>query len=446
MQVCCPPVSKSPPPKWAGKPAGASGNPIDTGDTRATHGVTPITPCLRTGCVSIHHLTSNYRSSGPPILLAFALAAPPPTVTDALAQPVEPAAGVRAAAQALKDAMHRKDRPELERRLAPEFVLRGSPDIDRATWIRNAVTLCWGDRSDIETFSTRALGDAVVASYELTFYVDPATCRPAVLRSLVTDVWIRAADGWQLQVRHAGPAPRGDAGVAAQFGAVPLPPPSWEVNSELSLVATGGNTSTRTLGLGADATHRAGRQTTRASFSFLTSEADEVTRARSLVARARHGVQVGPRVELFGRGDYARDRFAGIANRATVDGGLAYTAALPARQSLKAEGSLGYTDEQRLDGTELRFASATAALTYRWRIAPGADLAEELAFNGDLQDQGNWRGTSATALTIDLTRIIAFKIAHAFEYRNTPVGGFERTDMRTSAALVLSWQRQPPLP
>lgn len=58
----------------------------------------------------------------------------------------------------------------------------------------------------------------------------------------------------------------------------------------------------------------------------------------------------------------------------------------------------------------------------------------------------HWRGTSATTLTIDLTRIISFRISHAFEYRNTPVGGFERTDMRTSAALVLSWQRQPPLP
>jgi putative salt-induced outer membrane protein YdiY len=379
-------------------------------------------------------------------LAVLALGAAPWNATAARGQAPDGAGEIRAAEQAIKDAMHRKDRPQLERLLAPDFALRGSPDIDRATWIRNAVTLCWGDRSDIEAFRAHPLGGTVVAAYELTFYVDPATCRPAVLRSLITDVWVQGADGWRLQVRHAGPAPRGDADVAAQFGAVPLPPPSWEVNSELSLVATGGNTSTRTLGLGADATHRAGAQTTRASFAFLTSEADEVTRARSLVARARHGVRVGPRLELFGRGDYARDRFAGIANRATVDGGLAYTASLPARQSLKAEGSVGFTDERRLDGTDLRFASATAAVAYRWRVAPGADFGEEVAFNGDLQDGGNWRGTSATALTIDLTRIISFKISHAFEYRNTPVGGFERTDMRTSAALVLSWQRRPVLP
>ncbi len=379
------------------------------------------------------------------VLAVLALGAAPWSAT-ARAQPPDSAAEIRAAEQAIKDAMHRKDRPELERLLAPDFALHGSPDIDRATWIRNAVTLCWGDRSDIEAFRARPLGDIIVTAYELTFYVDPASCRPAVLRSLITDVWVRGADGWQLQVRRAGPAARGDAGVAAQFGAVPQPPPAWEVNSELSLVATGGNTSTRTLGVGGDVTHRAGAQTTRASVAFLTSEADDVTRARSLVARARHGVRVGPRLELFGRGDYARDRFAGIANRATIDAGLAYTASLPARQSLKAEGSIGLTDERRLDGTDLRFASTTAAVTYRWRVAPGAELGEEVAFNGDLQDGANWRGTSATALTIDLTRIISFRISHAFEYRNTPVGGFERTDMRTSAALVLSWQRQPPLP
>jgi len=350
---------------------------------------------------------------------------------------------IRAREQALADAMHARDSQRLEQLLALDYILRGTPDIDRATWIRNAVTLCWGDRSEIEHFDARPLGDVVVASFELTVHVDPATCQPARLRSLITDIWIRQADGWRLRIRHAAAAPAADADLSAQYGAVPLPPPTWEISSELSLVATAGNTSTRTLGLAGDVTHRGLASSTTGSVTFLTSEADEITRARSLSAEARHAFHVGGRVEPFVRGAYARDRFAGIANRATVDVGAAYTARVPKPHSLTAEGGLGFTAEQRLDGTDLRHLAAATAVDYAWTRGPGVELKEHVGLNADLESAGNWRAAIRTALGIALTRLLSFKVSHAFEYRHAPVTGFRRMDMRTAAALVLSFQQRP---
>jgi putative salt-induced outer membrane protein YdiY len=354
----------------------------------------------------------------------------------------DPAAVIRALERALAQAMHARDRRRLEQLLAPDYVLRGAPDIDRAAWLQNALSMCWGDLSDIDGFRARRYADVVVASFELTFYMDPATCRPGLLRSLVTDIWARQPDGWQLQVRHSAPPPRADAGIASQYGIVPEPPPAWVISSELSLVATGGNTSTRTAGLGGNVTHRTDVTRSRAQVAFLTSEVDAVTRARSFTMQARHGLRVGERIELFGDGSYARDLFAGIDYRATTAGGVAFTALQPRRHALTAEGSLGLTAERRLDATNLRFATAAGGLHYIWTIVPGTQLTEDIGVNADLETGENWRSTSATVITVALTRLLSLKASHALEYRNQPVAGFERTDMRTAAALVFSLQRR----
>jgi putative salt-induced outer membrane protein YdiY len=350
---------------------------------------------------------------------------------------------IRAREDRLVRALHERDRTGLEALLSPDYVLRGTPDVGREDWIRNTIALCWGDRSDVDRFRARLHGDVAVASFELTFYVDPATCRPALVRSLITDVWVRTAGGWQLQVRHAAPPPPAKTTISAQYGIVREPPPTWDINSDLSLVATGGNTSTRTLGVGSTLAHRTDGRNTRASVAFLTSEVDGATNAESLALQARHGLDLGSRLQIFGEGSFARDRFAGIGRRTAATLGIAYAAVRPRPHALTFEGGLGVTRERRLDGRHRRFATASGAVSYAWTILPGWQLTERAMINADLVQSRNWRGTSATAVTVTLTRLLSLKASHAFEYRNAPVAGFGRRDMRTAAALVFSFQRRP---
>jgi putative salt-induced outer membrane protein YdiY len=147
-------------------------------------------------------------------------------------------------------------------------------------------------------------------------------------------------------------------------------------------------------------------------------------------------------VEFFGEASYGRDRFAGIDNRFRAAAGAAYSASLRRRQTLTAEGSFGYTAENRLDATDRRFPTATGTLRYRWPIVPGTEFTEDAGVIADLGAVRNWRGTSATAFVVTLTRSVSFKLSHALEYRNEPVRGFGRTDLETTAALVVSLQRR----
>lgn len=344
--------------------------------------------------------------------------------------------------RALTGAMHARDRARLESLLADDYVLRSLPDITRQTWIENAIALCWGDRSDITEFQVRLLDGAAVASFVLTFYVDPTTCRPAVLRSLITDVWRAQDGGWQLAVRHSAPAPAPDAGIGAQYGVVPELPPVWDVKGELSFLATAGNASTRTVGVATDVVHQAGRWRSRARAALLTSEADAVTRARTITASARQSARVSARAEAFGRVDYARDRFAGIENRATVEIGSAFPVPLPPRHRLTVDTGLGFTAEQRLDAEDLRFAVATGTFAYLWRIAPGTDLHDELALTADLGSGRNWRASNALAISMALSRLLSIKASQSIEYRHFPVPGFRRTDVRSAVTLVVAVQRR----
>jgi len=228
-----------------------------------------------------------------------------------------------------------------------------------------------------------------------------------------------------------------------QYGIMPESLPIWDVTSELSFVATAGNTSTQTIGVGGDAKHRTEGTDTRVSVAYVSSEVDEVTRARSLMFQARQGFRFGQRFQLFGEGLYARDEFAGIDGRTTLTAGVAYAALGTRPHFLTLEAGSGVTAEQRVDTSDLRFATAFAAAHYTWWIVPTTRLTEDAGFTADLKSADNWRSTSVTSLIVTLSRSLSFKASHSIEYRNEPVTGFKRTDMRTAAALVLSFQGRP---
>jgi putative salt-induced outer membrane protein YdiY len=357
-----------------------------------------------------------------------------------------PAAQLLAHERALADAVQKRDRAQLEQLLADDYVLRGAPDIDRTTWLKNSLTLCWGNRADIDGFELRQQDDVAIVSFVLTFYVDPLSCRPAVLRSLITDIWAQQGQNWRLRMRHSGPVPTTGADVRGQFGIVPQPPPTWKLDAELSASATGGNTSTRALGAAAIAGHRSKPATTDARLTFLTSEAGGVTLARAVTAQGRHARRLSERAEVFGRADYVRDLFAGIEHRSHVEGGLARIAAPTAQQSWSAALGIGVTIEDRLDAPQLEFATATAALAFNWTPRPGTAIRGETTLVMDVEAAQNWRTTNALAATVTLTRLLALRASQAFEYRRQPVPTFRRTDLRTTVAFVFTFERRPPLP
>ena len=353
-------------------------------------------------------------------------------VPPALAQTLD--MELRQSEERLAQALTTKDAATLEGLLAGDFVMRGAPDVARAAWLKNALTMCWGDRFEITDFSvTRQATDLAVVSLVLTTHRDPVTCDAATIRSLLTDVWVRQSEGWRLAVRHSGPA---NPALTAQFDQTAPPPPRWERTGELSLVSTGGNTDTQTIGAGASIIWRPGQWTTRARTAYVRSSNQDAVTTESLVAELRQARVLSPRADAFGRAEYLVDRFAGIDYRTTIDGGLGWVLLDDGRRSLKVDGALGMTRESRLRGENLAFASASGSGHFTWKITPTATLIERLMLTTDVSETRNWRLQNGVNLTVTVTRILSARLGHELKRINRPVPGFGRTDTTVSAALV----------
>lgn len=341
---------------------------------------------------------------------------------------------LRSAERQLATALIAKDAAALERLLTPGFVLRGSPDVPRATWMKNALTLCWGDRFEISDFAVAsASGDTAVVTLLLTTHQDPMTCEPAVIRSLMTDLWVRDGENWRLALRHSAPPP---ATVSGQFAKAAPPPPRWERSAEFSLLATGGNTDTQTLGAGGSLVWRPGLWTTRGRAAYVRSVTADAVTAESLVAEIRQSRALSPRADVFARLEYLVDRFAGIDNRTTVDAGFGWRLVNAPPHTLKVDGGFGATRESRLAGGRETFASAATTASYTWRFSPTTALSNQATLTADVTALDNWRLQNGLNLTLGMTRLLSVRLAHELKRVNRPVPGFRTTDTLLSAALV----------
>jgi putative salt-induced outer membrane protein len=214
------------------------------------------------------------------------------------------------------------------------------------------------------------------------------------------------------------------------------PPPRWERKAEVSAVATTGNSDTQTIGLGGSFIYRPGLWTTEGKVAFVRSEADDIETARTFAADLRQARILTPRVDVFGRFAFLSNEFAGIDNRWTVDGGVGYKLLLGPVHMLRVDGGLGYSHENRVDGTELAFALANAGSAYKWQISKTADFTEAALFTASLDESEDWRFGNALALTAAITSVFSLKASHEVKYVNAPVPGFEKTDTLMSIALV----------
>ncbi len=82
------------------------------------------------------------------------------------------------------------------------------------------------------------------------------------------------------------------------------------------------------------------------------------------------------------------------------------------------------------------FATARAALEYKWKLSKTSEFSEEASFVEDLSDSKDWRFANKVSLGAGVTTVLSVKLSYAWLTLNEPVPGKKKTDTITSAALV----------
>jgi putative salt-induced outer membrane protein len=105
------------------------------------------------------------------------------------------------------------------------------------------------------------------------------------------------------------------APLIAEEAAPPPPPPLWSGKGELSFVATSGNSDTQTVGAGLEIAWQPVPWSLAFKAADIRNESDGEEKANSFAAMLRGARTFSARFEAFARGDYRKDRFAGIESR-----------------------------------------------------------------------------------------------------------------------------------
>lgn len=218
--------------------------------------------------------------------------------------------------------------------------------------------------------------------------------------------------------------------------APPPPPPAYEGSAEFAFVATSGNASTQTLGMGGEVIARPGAWTLKTKAAFVQNEADDVLKARSFAALFRASREVRPHLAFYGQYDYLRNSFAGIMHRNAVEGGLSWQAVDRQRQSLRFDVGLGYANERRFIGPDLSNAVLSTGIALKFKLSDTAEVSDDARAVYSLSDGDQWRADNIAALTAKLTTLLSLKVSHTTRFVNAPAFGFEKTDTITAVALV----------
>jgi putative salt-induced outer membrane protein YdiY len=234
------------------------------------------------------------------------------------------------------------------------------------------------------------------------------------------------------------------AAIAQEPKPAEEPPPRLESSAQVALLATTGNASAQTLGFGGEFAWRPMPWVLKAKGLFAQTETDGVLSTRSTVAGTRADRFVTARTSFFGQYDFLRDLFAGVQQRQTVTGGLAYRLILGPPHRLTIDGGLGFEHESRVAEESENLAIATGGAAYHWDISETSRLAEELRYFQGLESLENWKLDQSISLIVTITSVFSLKIANIVRYANEPVVGFESTDTITSVALVWSIKRPGP--
>ncbi|AMY09930.1 Putative salt-induced outer membrane protein [Luteitalea pratensis] len=170
------------------------------------------------------------------------------------------------------------------------------------------------------------------------------------------------------------------------------------VPGHFSYASTGGTADTTTVGTGAEAVLSPGQWRLEPRAHFLHTRTDNTTRAQRLTSQVRTARKVGDRAELFARGTYLRNTFAGIDQ--SLDGAAGVTALLlqgqPQRFSF--DSGFGYIGEDRrvVRGRYLR--TFDTGVRHQWEFAKRNTISNDASFKTDVDRTSDWRVSHVAAL------------------------------------------------
>lgn len=215
--------------------------------------------------------------------------------------------------------------------------------------------------------------------------------------------------------------------------------PTWTRDLGLSYLATTGNSESESLGATGAYTGKWGLWGLEAGLATLRAEADGETTAENVTGFARGSRDLTPRLALTAGVSALQDEFAGIDLRTVTDVAARWSFVDTDRWGLAALAGPSWTYEDPVDGSSDSFLGAIAQLDGRWTLSETAGVTARLTYVPNFDVSDDYRMEGELVAQAGLNTWLSLAVGYLWLHDNVPVPGFEKTDTRTTASLVVHW-------
>ena len=215
----------------------------------------------------------------------------------------------------------------------------------------------------------------------------------------------------------------------------------WADTAELTLVFTGGNAESSTLGLRNALTRVWDNATFVFDIGALRAESSTITRTavgasptsfevtkdslntltgENYFARGQYNREINARTFWYAGSGWERNTFAGIENRYSGGGGLGNTWADSERATFKTAFGLTATRQDNVVGSDETFAGLRLSYDYRQQLTPTTEFTSLLVADENLDNTGDFRTDLINAVGVSMTSQLALKVSWQLLYDRQP--------------------------
>lgn len=218
------------------------------------------------------------------------------------------------------------------------------------------------------------------------------------------------------------------------------------VTADLGYVNTTGNTSLTSFNLGDKLTVTAGTVLITQTASLIYGRTSGVETANNQTLRLRADQPLTKRLDVYGFGDYQRNKFAGIARRLSENVGLGYRALQAPRDSMSIQAGAGLVQESFYiaPGSSVtqsdNFPIGRAAAVYKHLFSESSYFQQTVEYLPNMTETADYRINSESSIVAPISAHFGLKASALIQYNNQPsTPGFRKTDRFISAGLQFTY-------
>jgi putative salt-induced outer membrane protein YdiY len=236
--------------------------------------------------------------------------------------------------------------------------------------------------------------------------------------------------------------------ASAQAPATPPkePDPLWDVRVAASFVGTSGNSDTSSAGADFAVHRRWAVWQVEGLANAVRASTDDVRSAERYLGVFRAQRKLTPLVGLSGGIKLERDEFSGIDVRSISDAGLTWALVREPVWTLEGTAAIALNHETRTIGTSVNDPVGLFEALSKFPLGGAGATTQRFTYYPDFKDSSAGRSEFEVTAQAAMNSHLALELGYLVRRSNEPVVGFKKTDMLTTASVVMQWKAAKPAP